>query len=255
MSYSGFEKLGFKTQRLTDRRRYELLSAVLANPKKPSVGVVDPEERAFLNLALEELLEGGEFLQWVQVQFPRRVTVFGSARSNMNPSVYESAHRLGARLAHDHIAVITGGGPGIMEAVSRGAHEAGGTTIGFGVNIKSEPPSQYLTHSIRFHPNNLFIRQELLIRSGGAYVLYPGGFGTAFEFFHLLTLIQLARINKVPIIVVGKAYWGELQTWIQEQMVKDKKTIKPTDLELFRVVGSDEEAHHILSNWFAGLKS
>jgi len=204
---------------------------------------------AWLKHAQKELDEGYEFLDFIREKYPKRVTFFGSGRESMAHSVYKSAERLGGMLAREGCAVISGGNGGIMSAVAKGAYEAGGTTIGFGANVANESPSPYLTHSFRF--DNLFVRQELLIRSGNAYVFYPGGFGTQYEFFHLLALMQLARVEKVPLIVIGFDYWNELKQWIRKQLVDTNRTIDLEDGELFTVVADEEEAYRVLHAWFS----
>lgn len=225
-------------------RRRRLFSEFIGDPFSVNLADVNGTDREWLELAVKELQEGYEFLHFIMDTLPHRVTFFGSARSHMDPSVYASAERLGRQLAENDIAIVTGGGPGIMEAATRGAQRAGGTTVGFAVEIPTEPPSPFLTHSMRFQ--NLFVRQELLVRSGNAYVFYPGGFGTNYEFFHLLTLIQLAKVEHVPLIVVGETYWGELKQWIKTKLAEEHKTIDPKDFELFTVVKDDHEALNII---------
>lgn len=232
-----------------DRRRRVLFSALLANETSLDTQPSDRVDGEWLAKAQRELFEGYDFLNFIKQEYPKRVTFFGSARNNLDPAMYKDAERMEERLARDGVAVISGGNSGIMNAVAKGAHESGGVSIGFGADIPGEPPSPFLSHSIRFQ--NLFVRQELLIRSGNAYVFYPGGFGTLYEFSHIMTLMQLAKVEKVPLIVIGNGYWSEFKKWVHEHMSRNNGTIDPADLELFTVVENDEEAYRILNDWFS----
>jgi uncharacterized protein (TIGR00730 family) len=167
------------------------------------------------------------------------VTVFGSARTEEGSPHYQNARKVGSELAKMGFGVMTGGGPGIMEAANRGAHEAGGTSIGCNIILPFEQkPNPYLDVMISF--NYFFVRKVMLLKYSYAFVVMPGGAGTMDELFEVITLIQTKKIFNFPVILIGKDYFFELMDFL-ELMVKEG-TISPEDLDLFMVTDSVEEA-------------
>lgn len=167
------------------------------------------------------------------------VTVFGSARTEEGNPHYQKAREVGSELAKMGFGVMTGGGPGIMEAANRGAHEAGGTSIGCNIVLPFEQePNPYLDVMINF--NYFFVRKVMLLKYSYAFVVMPGGAGTMDELFEVITLIQTKKIFNFPVILIGKDYFFELMDFL-ELMVKEG-TISPEDLDLFMVTDSVEEA-------------
>lgn len=171
------------------------------------------------------------------------VTVFGSARFGENHPYYQQARELSAEIAKLGFTIMTGGGPGIMEAANRGARDVGGRSVGCNIVLPHEQhPNPYLDKYVNF--KHFFIRKTLLIKYSYAFVIMPGGFGTLDEMFEAMTLIQTKKIMGFPVIIFSKDYHGELMQHIQKML--DMKTISGTDLELFLVTDSiDEAREHI----------
>jgi len=174
------------------------------------------------------------------------VTVFGSARTKEDSPHYQRAMKVGEELVKMGFGVMTGGGPGIMEAANRGAHEAGGTSIGCNIVLPFEQePNPYLDVMLNF--NYFFVRKVMLLKYSYAFVVMPGGAGTMDELFEVITLIQTKKIFNFPVILIGKEYFYELMDFL-ELMVKEG-TISPEDIDLFYVTDSIEEAmEHIKVN-------
>jgi uncharacterized protein (TIGR00730 family) len=162
------------------------------------------------------------------------VTVFGSARTKPGEATYAVAEKLGALLAQNGFAVITGGGPGIMEAVNKGAFEAKGVSIGMNIELKHEQrPNVYQTKALSFE--HFFARKVMLVRYAKGFVVMPGGFGTLDELAECLTLIQTLKVHPFPVFLVGSAFWTPLVAWMASQVVTHG-FIAPDDLKLFKVV-------------------
>jgi uncharacterized protein (TIGR00730 family) len=177
----------------------------------------------------------------------RAVTIFGSARTKPKDIYYKKAIQTGALLAKQKFAVITGGGPGIMEAANRGAKKAGGISVGLNIDLPTEQlPNPFQTHPIRFH--YFFCRKVCFVKYASAFVLFPGGYGTLDEFFEALTLVQTDRIDRFPVILVGKKHWKGLQNWIEDTLVK-KDLISDNDPDLFKVVDEPEEVIKIIEHF------
>lgn len=173
------------------------------------------------------------------------VSFFGSARSIPGDKDYESARSLAGRIVNElGYSIITGGGPGIMEAANRGAHENNGSSVGFTIQLPSEQiTNNFLTKHLDFH--YFFTRKICLTFSAEAFVYFPGGFGTYDELFEILTLVQTEKIRKVPIILFNKEYWSNFITYIKEKMLEGKY-IDEIDMGLFTVTDSIEEAIEII---------
>ena len=168
------------------------------------------------------------------------VAVFGSARTKPGSIEYKKAVRVGRLLASNGFAVITGGGPGIMEAANRGAKQAGGTSVGLNILLPSEQkPNRYITLPINFR--YFFCRKVCFVKYATAFVLFPGGYGTLDEFCEVVTLIQTQRIRQIPVVLVGKKFWGGLSRWMRDQQVR-RGRIALRDLSLFHVLDDPEEA-------------
>lgn len=176
----------------------------------------------------------GEFdrgLKFIK-KYPKSVTVYGSARFKPGNPHYKDARALGFRLAKAGYAVITGGGPGIMEAANRGAKEAGGDSIGLNIELPNEQIlNPYTTDSLSFY--YFFSRKTTMSFSSEAYIYYPGGFGTLDELFEILTLIQTGKIRPNPVILVGTDFWKPLEVYIKKQLLEAHGAINKKDLDLF----------------------
>ena len=188
----------------------------------------------------------GEFVAGIDAlaEIGAAVSVFGSARFAESHPMYADARRLGQLLAEAGFAVITGGGPGLMEAANRGAHEAGGFSIGLNIELPFEQKSnRYTNLSVDFR--YFFVRKTMFVKFATGFVIFPGGFGTLDELFEALTLVQTRKINRFPIILFGKAYWSGLLDWITSTVLLEK-AISREDLNLLIVTDSVEEARDML---------
>jgi uncharacterized protein (TIGR00730 family) len=182
---------------------------------------------AQIELIAEEFRRGFEAVD--RIERPA-ATVFGSARIGRDDPDYEQARECGRQLARAGFAVITGGGPGVMEAANRGAKEAGGFSIGFNIELPHEQkPNGYLDLSVTFR--HFYARKVMLVKAAEGFILFPGGFGTLDELFESLTLIQTDKVREFPVILVGTEYWRGLIEWIGSRPLAGGK-ISPDDLAL-----------------------
>ena len=172
------------------------------------------------------------------------VTIFGSARTPASDPHYAQAVQTAMLLAQAGIPVITGGGPGIMEAANRGAREGGGLSIGCNIELPFEQGSNpYLSRSLNF--KFFFVRKTMFVKYATAFIVFPGGYGTLDELFEALTLIQTGKVKHFPVILFGSAYWAGLVEWLSRTVAEERK-INPTDLLLFRVTDDPAEAARIV---------
>lgn len=172
-------------------------------------------------------------------EIPRAVAVFGSARTPADTPEYEAARAIGAALAEAGFAVITGGGPGVMEAANRGACEAGGYSVGLGIELPMEQGlNEWVDLGINFR--YFFARKTMFVKYSQAFICLPGGFGTLDELFEALTLVQTHKITRFPVILFGSRYWAGLVDWLRDSPAGSGK-ISPGDLELLHVTDSVEE--------------
>jgi uncharacterized protein (TIGR00730 family) len=188
----------------------------------------------------------GEFVHGINAlaSVGAAVAVFGSARFDENHPMYEAARKLGRLLAEAGFAVITGGGPGVMEAANRGAFEAGGHSIGCNIELPFEQQcNPYLDRSINFR--YFFVRKTMFVKYSEGFVIFPGGFGTLDELFEALTLVQTKKISRFPIILYNSTYWKGLLDWIVATQLVER-TISPEDLNLLILTDSVEEVRDAL---------
>ncbi len=178
----------------------------------------------------------GEFVQGFEelADVGKAVTIFGSARLNEDSETYGKARELAGDLARAGYTVITGGGPGVMEAGNRGALDAGGRSVGLNVDLPHEQsPNPYQTDSVKF--KYFFVRKVMLVKYSTAFVVFPGGFGTIDELFEALTLIQTNKIKPFPVYLIGVEFWRGMLQWLQGTLLR-AGTISENDLHLFKVV-------------------
>jgi len=194
-----------------------------------------------ITLISKEFRNGFEFIK----NYPRSVTFFGSARAKEDEHYYIKARGLAKRIIEElHYSVITGGGPGIMEAANRGAFEAGGNSLGLTIDLSHEQPTnQYLTDKEDFH--YFFSRKVCLSFSAEAYIFFPGGFGTLDEFLEILTLVQTNKIPKAPIILVGIPFWGPLEQFFKEILIENKM-IGAEEISLYTITENEDEIIKII---------
>ena len=188
----------------------------------------------------------GEFVEGFDelATLTRGIAIFGSARTSPDNPEYKAAQETGALLANEGFAVITGGGPGIMEAANRGAFEAGGLSIGCNIELPFEQrPNAYQTLSLTF--KYFFVRKMMFVKYSLAFVIFPGGFGTFDELFEALTLIQTKKIRNFPIVLFGKKYWSGMLQWIGDVVLTEGK-ISANDMKMFHVTDSPAEVVEIV---------
>ncbi|PIR21731.1 MAG: TIGR00730 family Rossman fold protein [Deltaproteobacteria bacterium CG11_big_fil_rev_8_21_14_0_20_45_16] len=172
------------------------------------------------------------------------VTVFGSARIKEGLPYYELTRRIGASLARSGFAVMTGGGPGLMEAANRGAFEAGGVSVGCNIILPEEQkPNPYINRMVSFY--YFFVRKVMLVKYSLAYIIMPGGFGTLDELAEAITLIQTGRLMHFPVILVGREYWEPFLRWIQNQMYKEG-TVRPDEFNILSIVDTEDEIMDVI---------
>jgi uncharacterized protein (TIGR00730 family) len=187
---------------------------------------------------MSEFVDGFTFLARIQ----RSVTIFGSARLSDGHPYYLMARELGKRLAERGFTIVTGGGPGIMQASNQGAYEAGGNSVGLNIELPHEQRiNPYVKQSMSF--NYFFSRKVMLDFSAEAYIFFPGGYGTLDEFFELVTLVQTGKVSRdAPILLIGRDYWEPLVHWIDEVLLHRLHAVSPQDLRLWTLTDDLDEA-------------
>lgn len=176
---------------------------------------------------------------------PKAVTVFGSARISEGQPLYDTGVEVGQKLVEADYAVITGGGPGLMEAPNRGASEAGGLSVGLGIELPHEQSlNDWVDLGLNFR--YFFARKTMFLKYSEAFVCLPGGFGTLDELFEVLCMVQTGKVTNFPIVLIGTEFWSDLVAWLDKQLVAEGM-ISPSDMDLFLVTDSvDEAVEHIV---------
>lgn len=220
-------------------------------PKSPDEPQVLPEAnlqssdsitwRIFRIMA--EFVSGFQFI----AQYEKTVSFFGSARVDQEDRYYQDAQSLARKLGNAGFNIITGGGPGIMEAANRGAHEAGANSIGLNIQLPFEQRiNRFVTRGIGFH--YFFTRKVMLSAAGQAYVFFPGGFGTLDEFSEIITLIQTKKMERIPVVLYGRDFWARFLGFVEDVLYQKYRTIEREDMQLYTLVDTVAEAFKILAN-------
>ena len=192
----------------------------------------------------------GDFVDGFDVmpKYIPAVTIFGSARVKEGDKYYEAARQLAYKLAKEGFSIVTGGGPGIMEAGNRGAYEAGGNSIGLNIALPLEQvPNKYAKVQLNFH--YFFARKVMLVKYATAYILFPGGYGTLDELTEVLVLIQTKKLKRFPVFLYGSEYWNGLVEWIRNSVLKNHY-ISPEDFELFKVMDDLDEIVNEIKSFY-----
>jgi len=211
--------------------------------KRPGSFRTPAEETWRVFRIMSEFVEGFE----VMSSLPAAVSVFGSSRSVPSDPYYRMAEELGSKLVKKGFAVITGGGPGIMEAVSKGAYEAGGPSVGLNIFLPHEQAANdYQNVSLDFR--YFFCRKVMFVKYASAFVCFPGGFGTMDEFFESMTLIQTEKTKRFPVILVGSSFWGVLANWMRDHQLAPG-FIDADNLKLFQITDDVEWTANYLARW------
>ena len=213
--------------------------------------IVKGENSWTLFKVISEFVDGFETLN----RIGPCVSIFGSSRTKPGSKYYESAVQIARRLTEEGYGIITGGGPGIMEAGNKGAYENNGMSVGLNIQLPFEQnhnpfidPDKNLDH--RF----FFVRKVMFVKYAQAFVVMPGGFGTLDEMFEVLTLMQTNKIKKVPVVLYGIEYWSGLKKWIKEVVGEMEHNINPIDLDLMPITDDIEEVVRIINEYYEGDK-
>jgi len=196
---------------------------------------------------MSEMVEGFEKL----ARIGPCVSIFGSARTKPEDKYYQMAEAMAAKLVRHGYGVITGGGPGIMEAGNKGAHTQGGKSVGLNIELPFEQfDNIYIDRDKLINFDYFFVRKVMFVKYSQGFVVMPGGFGTLDELFEAITLIQTKKIGKFPIVLVGKDYWGGLIDWIKKTLLAESNNISERDLDLFTLVDTVEDAVGAIDDFY-----
>ena len=196
---------------------------------------------------IAEFVDGFETMN----KFQPSISIFGSARTKPGTPYYELASEMAAKLVDEGYGVITGGGPGIMEAANKGAFENNGTSIGLNIDLPFEQShNAYIDPDKVLNHRYFFVRKVMFVKYAQAFIVMPGGFGTLDELFEVLTLIQTKKITPVPIVLMGSDFWTGMKDWIEKIMKEEFKTISPHDMDLIPIVDTPEEAFNIIRDFY-----
>ncbi|XOV92707.1 MAG: TIGR00730 family Rossman fold protein [Bacteroidota bacterium] len=180
------------------------------------------------------------------------VTIFGSARTKPSQPHYKMAEEIAAKLVRHGYGVITGGGPGIMEAANKGAFNQKGKSVGLNIDLPFEQKAnEFIDMDKLLQFDYFFVRKVMFVKYSQGFVVMPGGFGTLDELFEAITLIQTNKIGRFPIVLVGKKYWEGLIQWIKTVLLEQEKNISPEDLELFHLVDTVDEAVEVIDDFYS----
>jgi len=197
---------------------------------------------------MAEFVEGFETMSKIKPS----IAIFGSARTRPSNKYYKMSVRVAKELSKKGFGIITGGGPGIMEAANRGAHEANGSSTGVNIELPHEQyANKYIDSDKLLNFRYFFVRKVMFFKYAQGYIIMPGGFGTIDEFFEVLTLIQTRKTERVPIVVMGKEYWQPLMNWLKKYML-NFNFIEDFDMELFKVTDDPKEAAQIIFDFHKG---
>ena len=196
---------------------------------------------------IAEFVEGFERLNKISPC----ISIFGSARMKPGDKFYELTVDVAKRLTQEGYGIITGGGPGLMEAGNKGAHENGGISVGLNIELPFEQShNPYIDKDKNFNHDYFFIRKVMFVKYAQAFVVMPGGFGTMDELFEVLTLIQTKKIDEVPVVLMGTDYWKGMKEWIWKTMAEEFKTISPDDINLLHTTDSIDEVAQIINDFY-----
>lgn len=201
---------------------------------------------------IAELVDGFEVLN----KLAPCISIFGSARTKPDNKYYQLATQIAQKCTEEGFGVITGGGPGIMEAANKGAYLQGGLSVGLNIDLPFEQfNNPYIDPSKILHHRYFFVRKVMFVKYAQAFIVCPGGFGTLDELFEVLTLIQTNKISKVPVILVGSEFWGGMKNWIIEVMLEQFSNISEKDLDLIPIIDDPDEVIEYIKSFYDGSDS
>ncbi|HAD98562.1 MAG TPA: TIGR00730 family Rossman fold protein [Cryomorphaceae bacterium] len=179
------------------------------------------------------------------------VSIFGSARTKPDHKYYQLAQNIAFQLTQKGYGVITGGGPGIMEAANKGAQRGGGISVGLNIELPFEQqPNQYIDHDKNLNFDYFFVRKVMFVKYSQGFIVMPGGFGTLDELFEAITLIQTFKIGRFPIVLLGRDFWGGLMDWVKTVLLEKENNVSAEDLNLFKLVDTAEEAVQVIDEFY-----
>lgn len=212
--------------------------------REPDQDIIKTEDPWRVFRIMSEFVDGFDSLSRVG----KAITIFGSARLKPSHKMYKMAVKTAYLLGKQGYAIITGGGPGIMEAANQGAKKAGVESVGLNIELPFEQvPNKYITYLIHFH--YFFCRKFMFLKYAKAFIIFPGGFGTFDEFFESVTLIQTKRMARFPVVLVGSEYWQGMMDWLRKTVLTHR-CIDHTDLEIFKIVDTPEEAVKAVADFY-----
>jgi uncharacterized protein (TIGR00730 family) len=195
-----------------------------------------------------ELVEGYEKLS----EIGPCVSIFGSARTNENDFYYKETIKISELIVSKGLGVITGGGPGIMEAANKGAKNAGGISVGLNIKLPFEQePNNFIDKDKSIDFDYFFVRKVMFVKYAQAFIVMPGGFGTFDELFESLTLVQTNKIQKIPIILYGSEFWKDCINWLDKVVLKQQKNISNEDMSFFKIADQPSEVINIIDNFYS----
>ena len=195
---------------------------------------------------MSELVEGFEKL----AKIGPCVSIFGSARTQPDNKYYQIGQEIAFKLAQKGYGIITGGGPGIMEAANKGAFDANGKSVGLNIDLPFEQQSNpYIDPDKLINFDYFFVRKVMFVKYAQGFIVLPGGFGTLDELFEAITLVQTQKVGRFPIVLVGRNFWSGLMEWIKSTLL-DEKNISPQDIDLFAIVDTAEEAVKVIDDFY-----
>ncbi len=196
---------------------------------------------------MSEFVEGYERM----AKIGPSISVFGSARTKEENKYYKLATEVSEKLAQAGYGVITGGGPGIMEAANKGAQQGGGKSVGLNIDLPFEQNhNPYIDQEHNLEFDYFFVRKVIFVKYSQGFVVLPGGFGTLDEMFEALTLIQTKKISNRPVVLIGKEYWSGLMEWVEKVMLRQENNISEKDLNLYAIVDTAEEAVQYIEDFY-----
>ncbi|MDQ3015789.1 MAG: TIGR00730 family Rossman fold protein [Bacteroidota bacterium] len=180
------------------------------------------------------------------------ISIFGSARTKPDNPHYQTAVKIAQKLTESGFGIITGGGPGIMEAANKGASLQGGVSVGLNIDLPFEQSHNvYIDNDKNLSHRYFFVRKVMFVKYAQAFVVLPGGFGTLDEMFEVLTLIQTKKITQVPVVLVGSSFWSGMKDWIISVMLEQENNINPDDLDLMPIMDDPDEVVQYINNFYA----
>jgi uncharacterized protein (TIGR00730 family) len=195
---------------------------------------------------MSELVEGFEKL----AKIGPCVSIFGSARTQPDNKYYQIGQEIAYKLAQKGYGIITGGGPGIMEAANKGAFDAKGKSVGLNIDLPFEQHSNpYIDPDKLINFDYFFVRKVMFVKYAQGFIVLPGGFGTLDELFEAITLVQTQKVGRFPIVLVGRSFWSGLMEWVKTTLLEEKN-ISPKDIELFSIVDTPEEAVKVIDDFY-----